>query len=363
MSSMDKPSFADVLKDIFRGIIEISPWISVFFVFGLLISIFSILLSIYYVYSILDTIVQRMMISTPLNMDTLEFEAMLSTELFKLSKYSMWLFIILPLLSIFLLAVMGIVAISIKSTTPIPSIIKYTTWILVAHNVLIFLGFSIFYFQARFQTNTVRSRINSFNNYVCTKLYRNSKFLNVIKNPQTDIISIVSKFTESLSHLPLNSDKDQYAKAFYTLTLYYHYHKIGIRNPRIKGALDLFNPLSILLSNCNPAGYLNRYGTYIEDISELIKQYLPKTVNPNNDLVKQGLDQCYSWVIQTNNLANSLYPEDALRPFLMLTFSNLTIQTVSLVGLSYFVSDGERFRALVDKVSTRAQLAVFGVGV
>jgi|APGre2960657404_1045060.scaffolds.fasta_scaffold00151_6 hypothetical protein len=363
MSSTNKPTFMDVIKDIFSAIIEISPWISIFFVFALLISIFTILLSIYYLYSIMDTIIQRMAITTPLNMDTLEFDAMLSTEFFKLSKYSMWLFIVLPLLSLLLLGIMGIVIVSLKSATPIPSMIKYTTWILVAHNVLILLGFSIFYFKARFQTNTVRSRINTFNNYVCSKLFRNNKFLNLLRNPQTDIISIVTKFGDALSNLPAKADKDQYAKAFYTLTLYYHYHKIGIRNPRIKGALEIFSPMNLLLNKCNPAGYLNRYGTYIEDISELIKQYLPKKIDSNNLLVKQGFDECYSWIIQTNNLANSLYPEDSLRPFLMLTFTNFTIQTISLLGLSYFVSDGERFRAIVDKVSTRAQLAVFGVGV
>ena len=96
----------------------------------------------------------------------------------------------------------------------------------------------------------------------------------------------------------------------------------------------------------------------------MIKQYLPpnlKKLNP--ELIKSSLDLSYTWVIQTNNLANSLYPEDALRPFITLIFMNITLQTISAIAISYFISDGERLRSFINKATNASQALILGVGV
>lgn len=360
--SSQAPRFIDVLKQTFVEITQTNGIIATFFTLALLTTVTSILMSAYYVYSMMDTIVKGMMVTTPLNMDTLEYNTMMSTQFFKMSKFSMWLFFIFPLLSLIFLAIMGIII--IKKDIIIPTMLKYSTWILVAHNILIFIGYSVFFFQARFQHGAVTNRINGFNQYVCQRIYRNTKFLKLLRTPQTDMVSIVNVFSAAMLEVPRTIKTDDLAKAFYTLMLYYHYHKIGVRNPKIIGALDLFNPISLLLRNCQPANYLNRYGTYIEDITEMIKNYLPDYLRiEQNPLTLPAIDLAYSWILQTNNYANSLYPEDALRPFITLTFANLSLQTLSAVGLSYFVSDGERFRNMVNKVTTASQALILGVAV
>lgn len=362
MSSTYKPSFMDVIKQLFQDITNTSGLVSTFFVLGLLTTIVSILVAVYYIYSMLDTIVQGMLLTTPLNMDTLEYNTMNSTQFFTLSSFNMWLFIVFPVLTVLWILIMAIV-VSSKGVV-LPTMIKYTAWILVAHNILFVIGYSIFFFRARYQHSLVVSRMKSFNQYVCQRIYRNTRFLNLLKTPQNDMISLMSIFTNTLKEVPINVKKDELAKVFYTLTLYYHYHKIGVRNPKIMGALSLFNPVQLLLKKCEPANYLNRYGTYIEDVSELIKQYLPpnlKQLNP--EFIKSALDLSYTWMIQTNNLANSLYPEDALRPFITLTFINLTLQTISAIAISYFISDGERLRSFINKATNATQALVLGVSV
>ena len=360
--SSEAPSFKDIIKQLFADITQTNGLIVTFFMLGVLTTIVSILMSIYYVYSMMDIILKGMMVTTPLNIDTLEYNTMMSTRFFVLSKFNMWLFMVFPLLTLLSFLIMGIFVI-IKNIA-LPTLFKYTAWIFVAHNFLIFIGYSLFFFRARYQHGVVSSRILGFNQYVCQRIYRNTKFLNFLKTPQTDMVSIVNIFTDSMLKIPINSNKNDLAKAFYTLTLYYHYHKIGVRNPKIMGALSLFNPTMLLIKSCQPADYLNRYGTYIEDISELIKHYLPVYLNPStNPNTIPALDLAYNWTLQTNNYANSLYPEDALRPFVLLTSINLTLQTISAVILSYFIADGERFRSLVSKVTHASEALLYGVAI
>lgn len=358
--STNKPTFVQLVKDFMEGIKQTELKVLIPFMSAFIVTILSMGLSIYYVYTMVITLLERLSIRAPLNEDTLEFDAIPSTSFFTFSDYNMWLFFIFPLVAFASLLMIPVLA---SNNFIIPDIVKTLIWVLLFHNLLVFLVFAIFFFEARYRNGLVNQRLNTVDNYICSKIYRNTRVLKLLQQPRTDFISIINTIQEVLRLLPQKIKEHELANVFYTLHLYFHFHKIGVRNPRIKQALNTFSTSSLLLRQCKPSKYFNRFGTYIEDINETIKEYLPENFSKTDIRVRNALNKCYVMVTQTNNMANSIYPEDALRPFLSLNFANLTIQTVSLLLLSYFVAEGDKFRSLVNKVTNTIQVATIGVAV
>lgn len=358
--STNKPTFMQLLKDFMDGVKQTEIKVLIPFMTSFTVTILSILLSIYYVYTMVMTLLERLSMRVPLNQDTLEFDAIPSTSFFTFSDYNMWLFFIFPIIAFLSLLIIPLVA---STNFIIPDMVKIFIWVLLFHNIMVFLVFSIFFFQARYQNGLVNKRLNIVDNYICSKIYRNTNVLKILREPKTDFISIVNTIQEVMRLLPQNIKEDDLAKVFYTLHLYFHYHKIGVRNPRIQQALNTFSTSALLLKQCKPSKYFNRFGTYIEDINETIKEYLPKNFSKTDIRIRNAFNKCYVMVVQTNNMANSIYPEDALRPFLSLNFSNVTIQMISLIILSYFVAEGDKFRSFVDKIANTVQIATIGVAV
>jgi len=356
--STNKPSFIQLVKDFLDGIKQTELKVLIPFMSAFIITILSIFLSIYYVYTMVMTLLERLNMRVPLNEDTLEFDAIPSTSFFQLSQYNMWLFFILPLVVFVSLLLIPLFA---SKDFIIPDIIKTFIWVLLFHNILVFVVFGIFFFEARYKNNLVNKRLTIVDKYICGNIYRNTNILKMLQKPKTDFISIVHTIQEVMRLLPRNIKEEDLTKVFYTLHLYFHYHKIGVRNPRIQHALNTFSTSSLLLKKCTPTKYFNRFGTYIEDINEIIKEYLPDNFTKTDIRVKNALNKCYVMIMQTNNMANSIYPEDALRPFLSLNFANLTIQFISLLLLSYFVAEGDKFRSLVNKITSTVQIATIGV--
>ena len=355
-----KPTFMQLVKDFMEGVKQTEIKVLIPFMSAFIITILSMGLSIYYVYTMVMTLLEKLSLKVPLNEDTLEFDAIPSTTFFTFSDYNMWLFFIFPLIVFASLLVIPVLA---SNNFIIPDIIKILIWVLLFHNVMVFVVFAIFFFESRYKNSLVNKRLNIVDNYICSKIYRNSNVLKILREPKTDFISIINTIQEVMRLLPQNIKEDDLAKVFYTLHLYFHYHKIGVRNPRIQQALNTFSISSLLLRQCKPSKYFNRFGTYIEDINETIKEYLPQNFSKTDLRIRNALNKCYVMVMQTNNMANSIYPEDALRPFLSLNFSNVTIQMISLIILSYFVAEGDKFRSFVDKISNTVQIATIGVAV
>jgi len=356
--STNKPTFMELIKEFMDAINQTRLPVLLPFMSSFIIAIIGIFLSIYYIFTIVSTLLQKLYIKVPLNEDTLEYDAIPSTSFFTISDYNMWLFILFPIISFILLALIPIFS---SKLYVLPTIIKNLSWALLFHNILVLFGFSIFFFNARYQSSLVNKRLSTLDKFICSKLYRSMDVLSKLQTPKSDYIAMVDNIKSVLSKISSKISDYELAKVFYTLHLYTHYHKIGIRNPRIQNALSTFSATGMLLGQCKPSKYFNRYGTFIEDINETIKTYLPSFLPKNNKNVKEALNTCYIWVSQTNNMANSIYPEDALRPFLSLSFANTTVQIVSLVVLSYFVAEGEMFRDAVNKIANTVQVATFGV--
>jgi hypothetical protein len=355
-----KPTFVQLVKDFMEGVKQTEIKVLIPFMSAFIVTILSMGLSIYYVYTMVMTLLERLSLKVPLNEDTLEFDAIPSTSFFTFSDYNMWLFFIFPLI---VFASLLVIPVLTSNNFIIPDIIKILIWVLLFHNIMVFIVFAIFFFESRYKNSLVNKRLSIVDNYICSKIYRNANVLKILREPRTDFISIINTIQEVMRLIPQNIKEDDLAKVFYTLHLYFHYHKIGVRNPRIQQALNTFSISSLLLRQCKPTKYFNRFGTYIEDINETIKEYLPQNFSKTDIRVKNALNKCYVMVMQTNNMANSIYPEDALRPFLSLNFANLTIQTVSLLILSYFVAEGDKFRSLVNNITSAVQVATIGVAV
>jgi len=370
MSNSDKPSFIDIfmqLKDEFLKP-ENSKGYTASFMFALIITICAFAVLIYYGFTLFVSILNSFLVKTPLNMETIEFNVMNSTSFLTYSKYMMWLFLALPILALtgcVVFVALTYIMTKDGSSLPLPNAptMSSLTWVIVMHNLLLFIGFLLFFMNSRHQNAAAIQRVDKFNNFIGDKIYKSATFLKNLATPQTDIISIMNTFTNALTTIPENLEATQLAKAFYSLHMYFHFHKLGIRNPKLIDALGIFNPLTLLIGNCDAANYLNRYGTFIEDNSELIKKYLPLTIDKNSVRVKTALNTCYDWITQTNNLANSLYPEDSWRPFQRMFLVLITLNLISIVLMSYLISNGDVLRKIVNRVAHIAQATFIGTTV
>jgi len=366
MSDSNKPSFIDIftqLKDEFSNT-KISYTAS--FMFALIITICAFAVLGYYGFTLFISILNSFLVKTPLNMETIEFNVMNSTSFLTYSKYMMWLFLALPILALASCLTFIIVTyIMTKTSLSPPNVTTMTslTWVILMHNLLLFIGFLLFFINSRRQNSAAILRVDKCNNFIKDKIYKSAGFLKNLAKPQTDIISLMNTFTEAMKDLPENIEAPQLAKAFYSLHLYYHFHKLGIRNPRLMEALGIFDPMSLLIGICDAANYLNRYGTFIEDNSELIKKNLPVALKADSVVVKTALNTCYDWITQTNNLANSIYPEDSWRPFQRMFLVLITLNVISIVLMSYLISNGEVLRKIVNRVAHIAQATFIGTTV
>jgi len=367
MSDSNKPSFIDIfmqLKEAIGTDLEKgggATWSLSAFMFALIITLCAFAVLIYYGFTLFVSILNSFLVKTPLNMETIEFNVMNSTSFLTYSKYMMWLFLALPLLA--LGGCMVTIGFNLGKNPSSSPIISSLTWVIVMHNLLLFIGFLLFFMNSRHQNAAAIQRVDKFNNFIGDKIYKSASFLKNLMTPQTDIISIMNTFTNAMKVIPENLEATQLAKVFYSLHMYYHFHKLGIRNPKLIDALGIFNPLSLLIGNMDAANYLNRYGTFIEDTNELIKKYLPTTLDKNSVVVKSALNTCYDWITQTNNLANSLYPEDSWRPFQRMFLVLITLNLISIVLMSYLISNGDMLRKIVNRVAHIAQATFIGTTV
>jgi len=372
MSDSNKPSFIDIftqLKDEFSKPENTILYTSSF-MFALIITICAFAVLVYYGFTLFVSILNSFLVKTPLNMETIEFNVMNSTSFLSYSKYMMWLFLALPILA--LGGCITFIAVTYAKTKLGSSLsnaptMSSLTWVILMHNLLLFIGFLLFFMNSRRQNSSAILRVDKCNNFIKDKIYKSASFLKKLATPQTDIISLMNTFTEAMKELPTNIEVPQLAKAFYSLHIYSHFHKLGIRNPRLIEALGIFDPMSLLIGICDAANYLNRYGTFIEDNSELIKKYLPPNIDTTSEMgrnnVKAALTLCYDWITQTNNLANSLYPEDSWRPFQRMFLVLITLNLVSIILMSYLISNGDVLRKIVNRVAHIAQATFIGTTV
>jgi hypothetical protein len=213
----------------------------------------------------------------------------------------------------------------------------------------------VMYFTVGKQLFKVNDKLKNFDRYVNAHIYKKLNFLKLIENPPMSIIesnTVIQKCLQ-IAYSSTASTTDL-AKAFYTLTLFHHYQKLSSRNPLIYDAFKLFKATYQITNDYLPSAYLQRYGTYIEDIgSTLILPNLARHIKNVN--LDSAVLLCNKWVSRTNELANTFYPEDAMTAFLGITIviflTNLfcafifggLYSLITLTGSVKVVVDGVKF--------------------
>ena len=208
----------------------------------------------------------------------------------------------------------------------------------------------------------VNDRITNLNNYIHNKIYKNAGFLGKLKEVPSNSLLVMKVVQGALNNIETNPSVDNLANAFFTLNLYFHFHKIGYRNPNITDAMMIFDIHNLFkgssfkdkITNVNrlftgkewsPADYLFRNATFIEDYSVAIKRiYL---AIPNNKTsvksVELAMSKVATWLEELNNRANTLTPEDSWRRFVPMAITILIIQCVPIL-LFIYIFQKERVR-------------------
>jgi hypothetical protein len=307
------------------GIERIAPLIlSILAILGGIIAILYYLIALFVIY------IKQSSISSPLNKETVDYETIKSLSWS--GKFNYILFIIFPVVT--LLGVVGFVALHVflnrtdKKPVP-PSLVKF----IIIVTIISILSLTIFltvFFTIGKDIRQVKSRVDYFNRYVCSRIYKNSAFLKLMSDPKSNIVGIEQTIQEALKLITPDQCNEDIAKAFYTVTMFNHFQKIGLRNTAIFEAFDLFNPISLLVGGCNPADYMNRYGTFIEEINDLIIRPNMKQITDVTRL-DEILATTSDWIGRTNGYANTLYPEDAFNSFMGITVTTVLIQCIPFV--------------------------------
>jgi hypothetical protein len=182
----------------------------------------------------------------------------------------------------------------------------------------------------------VNKRATLLNTFICTRIYKKGVFLKNLETPKRNIIDTEDTIVKCLKLLEKEKDVMSLAKGFYTLTLYRYYQNLTLNNPNINGAFELFNSNSLLQNHikqkCRPSSYMQRYGTFIEDIGEsLIRPHMSKS-----SLVNNAMNKCDEWISSTNEFSNTLYPSEALNAFIILIIGTCVIQVILVASIGYY---------------------------
>jgi len=292
-------------------------------------------------------VVQQGANENPLNIESIDFTTIQSLS-FSGGQFNYLYFMILPIGALAGVIVFTVLNALLGKGVPPSRQIKGLLFV-IGLSALIMIVLQLFaYMKLGKSIKLVAKRLDFFNRYVCSKIYKNLRFLSLIQNPQVSIVGTMSSVQKSLATLSTGDTVENYAKAFFTVTLFYHYQKISLRNPIIFDAFDIFKPSSLLGGGCNPGNYLARYGTYIEDISEtVIRPVLPKELQ-GNQVVEQAIILNNEWITNANGYANTIYPEDAFNSFAILAIVTILIQMVPVSLIVAFYSPPEK--SLTSKV-------------
>ena len=330
-NNQELPTQKTSVQNINNNIRSLPTKLMIPFVFSLICIILSVILSIYYVLLFIGKSIKQYTLSAPLNHQTLDYESVSSNSFEFNTSFNYTYFLILPGLSFLGILIFSLINIfTVDENYRLPQTIKKMISGMIISLIIVLALQTLLYLFSNRNIKNVKKRLDDCDNYICSRIYKNVKFLDFIDEPKESIISTSNSINNALSSLKEEISIEDYAKAFYTITLFNHYQKLSLTNPSIQQAFELFNP-SVLLSykGCKPSKYFNRYGSYIEDISEtIIRPALPRTITKDAIKVSKAFELYNDWIVNTNNLANAIQPQQALNSFIIVIISTVIIQIV-----------------------------------
>jgi hypothetical protein len=300
-----------------------------------LITILSFTIALYYIFSVIIMVINTLLGGST-NNDELDTTTIKSLSLFRKEGFNLTKVLrILPIISILLIIVFFILKIFIKTidSDGTAGIVQLFACVIGFSAIFAVIMQYLVYKYVGQNIVVVNERLDIFNNFVCVNLYKNIAFLSKIERPQISIVGVNMIIRDCLKMVYLKETSEtDLTKAFYTLTLFNHYQQLSLRSKTIYNSFKIFKYTELLSNRCSPATYLSASGTYIEDISNtLIIPNLPSKVN--NIFLERALTRCNELLIKTNELANTLYPQDAFFSFTLVSVLTMIINAVPLIIL------------------------------
>lgn len=360
-----------VIATFFRNIInafkQSSSTTAMFTLFAVIFVILSMILSLTYIIKLLSDYSESKLIANPLNVDSTDYSISKSIQLFG-SKYKYQLFIILPIITFICSTVALLYPSVIYKWVGIQQPPAHTQGLvmgiiiacLLQSTLAIIVNISTYSYAYK-TLHLVNDRIKYLNNFIHNKIYKNASFLKEFKEIPSNSLLVMKTIQNALQNMEKAPSVDAIANAFFTLNLYFHYHKIGYRNPNITDAMNIFdihvlfkgsslkdkiNITNILArQEWSPADFLFRKATFVEDYSVAIKRiYL--AIPGNTTSVKSidlAMQKVAVWLEELNNRANTLTPEDSWSRFLPMAITILIIQCFPIL-LFIYIFQKERVR-------------------
>jgi len=208
----------------------------------------------------------------------------------------------------------------------------------------------------------VSSRVRSFNKYIYNRIYKTPKFLNYLTELQSNTFESIDAIKNTLRQVPKGISTLDLAKVMFSLNMYLHFHKLGLRNPNILDALTTFSPTYMLnVTNYSPADFLFRKITYVDDYGQIMVSVMRSLVDdelwaaPPQKVIYEATMLLNEWAAGANNKANSMYVEDAQSPFIRMAVLMFVIQWLPVIVLAIIFRKPENRAAITSVISEYAR--------
>ena len=256
------------------------------------------------------------------------------------TKYKYQLFILIPWLIVGLsaLGLFFVVQMRIgKNPRETPGFITGTLIGCFLHGVTIFFLNNIIYLYGNKPLRLVSMRIRSYNTYIYNRMYKNGDFLKSLTEINSNTFESVETVKNILRQVPKTVNTLDLAKIMFSLNMYLHAHKLGLRNPNIVSALGTFSPMYMLnASRYSPSDFLFRHATFVDDYSQVMVSAMRSLqaenwVSPPNKTIYEATMMVNEWASGASNKANSLYVEDAVSPFVKMALGMAVVQWLPVI--------------------------------
>jgi len=258
------------------------------------------------------------------------------------TKYKYQLFILIPWLIVGFsaLGLFFVVQMRIgKNPRETPGFITGTLIGCFLHGVIIFFLNNVIYLYGNKPLRLVSMRIRSYNTYIYNRMYKNGDFLKSLTEINSNTFESVETVKNILRQVPKTVSTLDLAKIMFSLNMYLHAHKLGLRNPNIVSALGTFSPMYMLnASRYSPSDFLFRHATFVDDYSQVMVSAMRSLqaenwVSPPNKTIYEATMMVNEWASGASNKANSLYVEDAVSPFVKMALGMAVVQWLPVIIL------------------------------
>jgi hypothetical protein len=191
-------------------------------------------------------------------------------------------------------------------------------------------------------------------------MYKSGDFLTSLTEITSNTFESIETVKNILRQVPKSVGTLDLAKIMFSLNMYLHMHKLGLRNPNIAAALGTFSPMYMLnAARYSPSDYLFRNSTFVDDYSQVMLSAMRSLqeenwVSPPNKTIYEATMLVNEWASGASNKANSLYVEDAISPFVKMALGMAVVQWLPIIVLAFVLRKKETRDGLVSVIAEYA---------